>query len=842
MKFQDLTQGHGALAIKMNRIHKFFWLAIGSLLILLCPFETLTFGQDKDIYELSEEELKPIRELANSMPLKEAIGQLLVVGALVDANNYRAQRELKKFIEEYKVGNIFFASYHYPSSTDTPQTTIENIQNYHRYIRESYKAQKMPPPIFFVDFEGPRKSSFRNQPIIVPPAPPMALSASSDPQLIRLCGKYAGYQLRMLGVDAMLGPVLDVDGTQQGDRNEFMGVRSFGGNSQIVHNASSQYLFGLRDAGVLSFIKHYPGHGFVSGSEYGVDAYPTFDGCSENLLENLEPFKKLGPYATGILSANMVLPNVSSELAILSPQIMNDILRKEKISIDGGKQLDGLNLQNTILITDDLSNSGAIKKIMKEKKLGLPQIAIKAIDAGHDMLLFSHLETQKTINNPELKRGHFGTFGFDELSSIINEIERKAKDSQSFSNKLRVSLLRVLIVKAKLLKTWNAGQIHNLKSWSMPKREDGEISTPSFITNAKYKDADELLRTLLEKSYSHITPNQKKSDSFNSSILFVPERLSQYFESGIDNNPTITILPYKWPDNERKKDSEWRKLIETITTAVNDNNIDRIIYVFSGTGDDHSLLDHMAMKTHSNITRRSQIFILCHASPKWLPRSVLSGFQIVGNFSLHPLSFGIDKDFLNGSFRISDEKKGLPVSIGVQGEVSSDIIDISPATGLNPLVFSDTDDTKKVEMINKDLEKQLNAANTENKNYKQLIDDIYGFCRIFLGCVFFAAACYLLIKMARSFFRDNDVDENNSEQIKLVFVFIKFLLADTTRLASLISFFVCLIAGGLLVFNIGVSSLYSYVKLRIDTIIYSPSTSLQEPVSKAVKKISNEQG
>lgn len=663
---------------------------------------------------LSEEEIYSLKQIANQMPLRDAIGQLLVIGAPVDATSYRSVNNLGKFAQEFKVGNLFFTSYHYPFRNDSsPNANLEEIQVFHRFIRNNYRSWKMPPPLFFVDFESNTINSFNRYQPIIPPAPPLTLTTTGDADLIRTCGTYAGYQLRAIGVDAILGPVLDIDGTSQGTRNDLIGNRSFGGSAQIVYGAASNYLFGLNDAGILCFLKHYPGHGFVRGCEFNSQEYPTFYGCSGNLLTNLEPFRKLGQYASGIVSAHITLAQFNNQIATFLPNIVNNLLRTGQLitppSNHSSKEpLLGLNFPNILLITDDLSNTGSIIKYIRDKKAkSYADVAVQALNAGHDLLLFSHIETNST------KRGYFGAFGFKELKNVIEKIEENAKNSEIFNNNLRKSLLRVLITKMKLLKSWKPDRQEGIYSWTLPKREDGDIEKPPFLTRANYRDASHLLSTVMQKAFVRVVPYSGSTiNPLNNSVMFVPDTIERFFSKGVENM-SIETISSNWPDVKNDKDREWKKLVDKITEAVSDNNIRRVIYIYTGTGDDNNLIEHMTMITSENPEKRQKIVILMHASPKWLPQASLSGFEIVGNFTTHPLSYDVDKAFLNG-YCSPREMANLPIPIGLEKEVFIPTIVIPPAEGLYPLIFPTSEEAAVLQETIKNLYNQLDNSGRES--------------------------------------------------------------------------------------------------------------------------------
>ena len=71
-------------------------------------------------------------------------------------------------------------------------------------------------------------------------------------------GLAAGQELRRLGIDIDFAPVADVNSNPA---NPVIGNRSFGSRPEMVGALASAWAEGLRQAGVMSVGKHFPGHG-----------------------------------------------------------------------------------------------------------------------------------------------------------------------------------------------------------------------------------------------------------------------------------------------------------------------------------------------------------------------------------------------------------------------------------------------------------------------------------------------------------------------------------------------------------------------------------------------------
>lgn len=90
--------------------------------------------------------------------------------------------------------------------------------------------------------------------------PPAAWSLGrvDDPELTRRVHRETGRRLRQVGVDMVLGPCADIL-TER--RNPVIGARAFGAAADLVTRHVVAAVQGLREAGVRSCLKHWPGHG-----------------------------------------------------------------------------------------------------------------------------------------------------------------------------------------------------------------------------------------------------------------------------------------------------------------------------------------------------------------------------------------------------------------------------------------------------------------------------------------------------------------------------------------------------------------------------------------------------
>ena len=141
------------------------------------------------------------------------------------------------------------------------------------------------PLLVSTDEESGRVSDFRS--LIGNTPSPRRLARQNDPADVRAYAADLGAQLRELGVDMDLAPLLDLD---DGPSGGIIGDRSFGGDPEQASDYGLAFARGLADAGVVPTVKHFPGHGRSSKDTH--DGSELVDAPLEDLrTTDLAPFQ-----------------------------------------------------------------------------------------------------------------------------------------------------------------------------------------------------------------------------------------------------------------------------------------------------------------------------------------------------------------------------------------------------------------------------------------------------------------------------------------------------------------------------------------------------------------------
>jgi len=167
----------------------------------------------------------------------------------------------------------------------------------------------------------------------------MALAASGDPENARAMASVYGEELTLVGVNADFAPVVDVNDNPS---NPIIGVRSFSDDARVVSEYGVAFTRGLHEQGVISAVKHFPGHGNTNTDSH--TGLPLVDRDRDELMANeLIPFKAaIEAGVDMVMTAHIQYPRLEAQTytstatgeevylpATMSKTILTDLLRGE---------------------------------------------------------------------------------------------------------------------------------------------------------------------------------------------------------------------------------------------------------------------------------------------------------------------------------------------------------------------------------------------------------------------------------------------------------------------------------------------------------------------------------
>ena len=224
----------------------------------------------------------------------------------------------------------------------------------------------------------------------------MALGAIQNKDLIYRMGQEVAKDFRRLGMQMNLAPDADINNNP---KNPVINYRSFGENKFNVATKTGAYMKGMQDGGLLTTLKHFPGHGDTDVDSHYDLPQLTFSAARLDSLE-MYPFKELIKQgASGVMIAHMNIPsldNTPNLPSTLSKPIVTGIL-KQRLGFKG------------LIISDAMDMKGVVKYF----KNG--EADVMGILAGNDILeLSENSDRAIKLIRKEIRHGKIDMKAIDE--------------------------------------------------------------------------------------------------------------------------------------------------------------------------------------------------------------------------------------------------------------------------------------------------------------------------------------------------------------------------------------------------------------------------------------------
>jgi len=271
--------------------------------------------------------------------------------------------EIKSLIHTYHIGGVIL----FGRNIGTPDEILRLTNSLQL---EAKSAGYSKPLLICIDQENGVVRRLGEGTTIIPGA--MMLGATNDESHAKTAGILTGKELKALGINWNLAPVVDVNNNPL---NPVIGVRSFGEDAERVAAFGRESMKGMQESGIATTLKHFPGHGDTS-----VDSHLDLPVIAHDLnrLHDIElvPFKEcIQAGADAVMTAHVYFPALETEEntpATLSKSVVTGLLREE-LGFKG-------------VITTDCMEMDAIAK-----GIGTVNGAVKAVEAGVDLVMVSHI-------------------------------------------------------------------------------------------------------------------------------------------------------------------------------------------------------------------------------------------------------------------------------------------------------------------------------------------------------------------------------------------------------------------------------------------------------------------
>ena len=206
-------------------------------------------------------------------------------------------------------------------------------------------------------------------------------------------GRITGEESRAIGIHWNFFPDADVNSNPA---NPIINTRSFGEDPQQVGDLVTAYIKGAHEAGMLTTVKHFPGHGDTATDSHLGVASVNVDRAHLDSIE-LPPFRQaIAAGVDSVMVAHVTVPALDPDpnhVATISSSVVTDLLEKQM----GFKGL---------IVTDALDMAGLTHLFANN----IGRAAVEAFKAGNDLLLIpadlgaSYEAMVKAVRSGEISR------------------------------------------------------------------------------------------------------------------------------------------------------------------------------------------------------------------------------------------------------------------------------------------------------------------------------------------------------------------------------------------------------------------------------------------------------
>lgn len=323
----------------------------------------------------------------------ERIGQLFVVGVPDTGSTSKA----RALLQRHAIGNVILIEQS-EEGTDGVAALVARVQRATTVAGVS--------PYVAVDQEGGEVQHLKGPGFATMPT----AVRQGQLDLATLRGKWArwGRELRRAGVNLDLAPVGDVVPASIGTANKPIGqyYREYGYEPTDVAPHVAAAIRGLRDAGLGSTVKHFPGLGRATGN---TDSTAGVTDPTTSTDAYLAPYKKaISVGVPAVMVSTAIYPNIDpGRIGAFSHAIVTELLRY-RLGFDG-------------LIVSDSLNARSVDSFDPGDR------AILALDAGVDLILV-------TKRKP--------------VAAMTAAITDRMRSDADFARVVKTAVMRVLRAKA----------------------------------------------------------------------------------------------------------------------------------------------------------------------------------------------------------------------------------------------------------------------------------------------------------------------------------------------------------------------------------------------------------
>ena len=440
------------------------------------------FGQDA--------ESRWVDSVYNSLTPEQRVAQLICMRANQPDQPFYA--DVAKYIKQYNIGGVCF--FRAEAEAQVKQTN-------------EWQALAQTPLMVSIDAEW--GLAMRVKKTIAYPYQ-MTLGALNDNDLIYSMGQQIAEQCQRMGIHVNFAPVVDVNSNSA---NPIIGMRSFGEDPTKVGEKGAAYALGMQSKGLITTMKHFPGHGNTA-----TDSHMTLPTVTRTMDEvrdiELAPFRKMiESGANGAMVGHLYFPaieKVKNTSSSLSHGVVTDLLKTE-MGFEG------------LIFTDGLDMKGVSEKVRQDS---VPYVSFMA---GNDVLILP-------TNVP----------------FAIKTIKAAAERDPQAAQRLEESCKKILRFKYRAgLNHYKPASTANLMN-DLKKQEYNDLRQQLFADAVTMLRNEEVMPLDKTKKIAVVTIGNKKNDIYNGLV-----------DKGLNIK---SFLVEK--DGIASKSAEWLKSLESYDLVV----------------------------------------------------------------------------------------------------------------------------------------------------------------------------------------------------------------------------------------------------------------------------------
>jgi beta-N-acetylhexosaminidase len=344
---------------------------------------------------------------AQAQTLEQMAGQMILVGFQGDSAGDASVRAVRDEIAAGEIGGVMFLKGNVAS--------LDAVTEMNAAFRAAAPSPELPP-LLTLDQEGGAVERLTKDVGFAEIPDAATVAANNSPQEAAALYADLAQRVAALGFNVNFGPVADLNLNPDNQVIARYG-RAFSDQPDAVTAYDAAFIQAHRQAGLLTSLKHFPGHGSSTA-----DSHEGFVDITGTWQESeLEPYRALiaAGYDEMVMVGHLYHADYSGGVAglpsSLTPEWITGVLRNE-LGFTG------------VVISDDLE-MGAIRE-----HFSLEQTVTGAVRAGMDILLFSN------TSEPRASLG-------DEIRAIL---VAEAEADPAFAARIEESYQRVVALKSRI--------------------------------------------------------------------------------------------------------------------------------------------------------------------------------------------------------------------------------------------------------------------------------------------------------------------------------------------------------------------------------------------------------